>query len=61
MHANIAATATTDHKLQRCLSGGVWIRHTFSMARCRSFTPALVCDVIMQVGHSETGQNLPKY
>ena len=26
------------------------IPHTFSMASCRSFTPALVCDVIMQVG-----------
>ena len=45
--AKIAVTATIDHKLQRCLSGGVWIRHTFR----RSFTPALVRD-IMQVGHS---------
>ena len=25
--------------------------HTFSMARCWSFTPVLVCDVIMQVSH----------
>ena len=51
MHAKIAATATIDHKLQRCLSGGVQNPHTFSMARRRSFTTALVRDVIMQVGH----------
>ena len=46
-----SGTATIDHKLQHCLSGGVWIRCTFSMARRRSFTTALVRDVIMQVSH----------
>ena len=53
MDAKIAVTATIDHKLQRCLSGGVWIHHTFSMACRRSFTPAVIRDVIMQVGHFE--------
>ena len=42
-----SGTATIDHKLQHCLSGGVWIRHTFSMPRHQSFTPALIRDVIM--------------
>ena len=42
------ATVTIDHKLQQCLSGGV---QAFSMAHRPSFTPALMRDVIMQVGH----------
>ena len=37
-----------QHKLQQCLSGGV---QAFSMAHRPSFTPALMRDVIMQVGH----------
>ena len=47
-------TTTIDHKLQTFLSGGVSIPHTFSMGLSRIFTPALVRDVIMQVGHSIT-------
>ena len=42
---------TIDHKLQWCLSGGLQNPHTFSIARCQIFTPALVHDVIMQVSH----------
>ena len=53
MHAKRATTATVtiDHKLQQCSSGGVQNLHTFSTARRRSFTQALVHDVIMQVNH----------
>ena len=51
MHAKRAATATIDHKLQRYLSGRVQNPHTFSMGCCRSFTPDLVRDIIMQVSH----------
>ena len=48
---NACKNSTIDHKLQRCLSGGVQNSHTFSMGHHRSFTPALLCDVIMKVGH----------
>ena len=48
---NTCKNSTIDHKLQWCLSGGAQNSHTFSMAHNRSFTPALLCDVIMEVGH----------
>ena len=51
MFARSAVTTTIDYKLQTFLSGGVSIPHTFSMGVSKIFTPALVHDVIMQVGH----------
>ena len=47
MYAEGVATATIDHKLQWCLSG-VQDPCTFCMARRQSFTPALICSIIMQ-------------
>ena len=42
MHAQRAATGTIDHKLQRCLSGGVQNPYAFSMAHCKGAQPLYV-------------------
>ena len=52
MHAKTMARATVDHKLPRCLLGGVqkspYILYDMPLL---NFHPTLIRDVIMRVGH----------